>query len=72
MEHIHSTTLGKVLRKMIVKHGRHTYNASTWEAEAGESKNQGHPWLKSEFQASLSFMRLYIKTKSHSHIFLAY
>lgn len=47
MEHIHSTTLGKVLRKMIVKHGRHTYNASTWEAEAGELPQiQGQPCLQ--------------------------
>lgn len=34
MEQLHNTILGKVPRKMIGRHGEHTCNASTWDAEA--------------------------------------
>lgn len=40
-----------LLYKQAVK--VHTYNASTWELEAGGSGAQGHPWLPTEFKASL-------------------
>lgn len=34
MEQLQNTTLGKVPRKMIGRHGGHTCDASTWDAEA--------------------------------------
>lgn len=35
----------------------HTHNPSTREAEAGGFKDQGHPQLQSEFEASMGYMR---------------
>lgn len=35
----------------------HTHNPSTREAEAGGFKDQGHPQLQSEFEASMGCMR---------------
>lgn len=37
--------------------GYEAYSATTWEGEAAGSGNQGHPWLYSEFEASLGYMR---------------
>jgi hypothetical protein len=31
---------------------------------AGGSEVQGHPWLHSEFEASLGFLRPHLKTKT--------
>ena len=40
----------------------HICHPSTWEMEAGGSGVQGHPWLHSEFEASLGYMRPCLKT----------
>lgn len=36
----------------------YTCNPSTLELEVGESRVQGYPWLHSEWEASLDYMRL--------------
>lgn len=33
----------------------HTYDASTWEVEAGGSAVYGHPWVQTEFKSSLGY-----------------
>lgn len=38
------------------------YNRSTCEVEAGESGIQGNPKQSSGLEASLGFMKLYLKT----------
>lgn len=45
MEQLHNTILGKVPIKMIGRHGGHTCNASTWDAEAVKSATNSRPAL---------------------------
>ena len=58
-----------------------TCNLSTWKVKAGSWGVQGHPWLYSEFEASLGYMRFLIKyskekknfkNKSRLFIFVAW
>lgn len=44
----------------------HICNQNTWEVEAGGSEVQGHPWLHSEFEASLGYVRLCFKQTDFS------
>lgn len=39
----------------------HTYNLCTQKVEAERSRVQGQPFLQNEFEASLSYMRLYVQ-----------
>lgn len=41
----------------------HTCNPRAHKVEAESSEVQHHPWLPSEFQASLGYMRAYLKGK---------
>lgn len=41
----------------------HTCNSSTQEVEAAGSGIQGHPWLHSEFESSLGYVKLCLKNK---------
>lgn len=34
-----------------------SFDPSTWEVDAGGERVQGHPWLQSEFKASLGYVR---------------
>lgn len=43
--------------------GVHTRNPGTLEAQTGISEVQGHPWLPSEFKASLNYAGPALKNK---------
>lgn len=38
----------------------HGYNSGSWKVQAGGSEAEGHPWLPSQFQASLGYSRLWL------------
>lgn len=54
-------SLGSSLRTPKTEHGAHACNPSTSKAEAGRSGVQNHPWLQSDFEASLDYMKYCIK-----------
>lgn len=39
------------------------YNPSIWEMESGSPEIQSHPWLPSEFEISLTYIRLCCKNQ---------
>lgn len=44
----------------------HAFNSGTWVVEAGRSKTQGHPLLRSEFETSLGYIiPVFPPTKIH-------
>lgn len=50
-------------RKQVWVMVAHIYNLSTQESRVGESGVQGYPWLYTEFQVSLYYLRLCFKRK---------
>lgn len=50
----------------------HVHNPSTWQVEAGGSEMYSHPWLNSEFEASLASHETLLRegrgTKKYKHL----